>query len=37
MSYRPLQGGSYYDQTRLGYSTVAKNYGLANRSKPPLN
>lgn len=38
MSYRPLnQGGSYYDQTRLGYSTVAKNYGVPNRSKSSLN
>ena len=38
MSYRPLnQGGSYYDQTRLGYSAVQKNYGAPNRSKYTVN
>jgi hypothetical protein len=25
-------GGSYYDQGRLGYSSVSKNYGISNRS-----
>jgi hypothetical protein len=26
-------GGSYYDQGKLGYSSVSKNYGISNRSK----
>lgn len=26
-------GTSYYDQGRLGYSSVSKNYGISARSK----
>jgi hypothetical protein len=30
-------GGSYYDQGRLGYSSVSKNYGMSNRSIKYIN
>lgn len=36
-NFRPNNyGGSYYDQGRLGYSSVSKNYAGVNRN-PQLN